>query len=154
MCEHLQDLGVSLQPVNSLSKDKAGNNSLERKGCHFSGSWGDRVLLMVILSAIVLLWQQLIEVQSDDPWLFIQRGDQVIASYPLLGHFRTLDFDGVTIEVGQGAAHVVHASCAQQRCVQSGHIHQVGEWIACLPNRLLMHIGNRQQNQQWDAIVE
>jgi hypothetical protein len=45
-----------------------------------------------------------------------------------------------TVELKDGAARVISSPCANQLCVASGTIRARGQWIACLPNQVLVTI--------------
>jgi hypothetical protein len=45
------------------------------------------------------------------------------------------------IEIQNGAARVLSSPCTNQTCVAAGTIHSPGQWTACLPNRVMVFIG-------------
>jgi hypothetical protein len=45
------------------------------------------------------------------------------------------------VEIRNGEARVLSSPCANQTCIAAGAIHAHGQWIACLPNRVLVSIG-------------
>jgi hypothetical protein len=48
---------------------------------------------------------------------------------------------GVTVvELRGKRARIVSSPCANQTCVAAGTIHGQGQWIACLPNRVMVRI--------------
>ena len=48
---------------------------------------------------------------------------------------------GVTVvEIRSGAARVLDSPCANKTCVASPPISRVGEWTACLPNKVMLRI--------------
>ena len=44
------------------------------------------------------------------------------------------------VELRNGGARVLLSPCANQLCIASGAIHARGQWIACLPNQVLVTI--------------
>ncbi|MDR2020086.1 MAG: NusG domain II-containing protein [Treponema sp.] len=44
------------------------------------------------------------------------------------------------VELRNGGARVLSSPCANQLCAASGTIHARGQWIACLPNQVLVTI--------------
>jgi hypothetical protein len=44
------------------------------------------------------------------------------------------------VELRDGGARVLSSPCANQICIASGTIHARGQWIACLPNQVLVTI--------------
>ena len=73
--------------------------------------------------------------------------------YPLEKNMR-LEVQGVlgatTIEIKDYAAFVVDSPCKNKSCVSSARIKSHGEWIACLPNKIFMHIAAEQKD--FDAV--
>lgn len=45
------------------------------------------------------------------------------------------------VAINNGAARVLSSPCANQTCVASGLIRSPGQWAACLPNRVMVFIG-------------
>jgi hypothetical protein len=53
---------------------------------------------------------------------------------------------GITeMEIDGGYIRVLSSPCAEKVCVKSGKIQKGGEWIACLPNQVLITIEGRQE---------
>jgi hypothetical protein len=48
------------------------------------------------------------------------------------------------IRIADGFAQVIDSPCREKICVKSGKIHSPGEWIACLPNQVLITIEGRE----------
>jgi hypothetical protein len=44
------------------------------------------------------------------------------------------------VEIRGGQAHIVSSPCANQTCLAAGSIHSRGQWLACLPNRVLVSV--------------
>ena len=57
------------------------------------------------------------------------------------------------IEIHNGHAHFVDSPCPNKICVHAAAVSKSGEWSACLPNRIFMHIES-DSTQTLDAIVE
>ena len=51
------------------------------------------------------------------------------------------------VEIGNGQVFVSESDCKEQICVQSGSIHDYGQWIACLPNRVFIAIRGKQEGE-------
>lgn len=45
------------------------------------------------------------------------------------------------VAIQNGAARVLSSPCTNQTCVAAGAIHSPGQWTACLPNRVMVFIG-------------
>ena len=69
---------------------------------------------------------------ASGEWLLpLTAEDEVLVSGPI----------GVNrVVVTTGGARVVEAPCANQICVHTGRISSPGQWIACLPNRVLVSV--------------
>ena len=48
-----------------------------------------------------------------------------------------------TLVIGGGAAWIEDSPCPDKVCVAMGKISRPGEWIACLPNRVMVRVGGR-----------
>jgi hypothetical protein len=57
------------------------------------------------------------------------------------------------IEIHSGRARVLSSPCKNQTCVASGFIHTAGQWIACLPNDVLVTIEGGNNGEELDATV-
>jgi hypothetical protein len=44
------------------------------------------------------------------------------------------------VELGGMRARVVSSPCANQICIAAGGIHRHGQWIACLPNQVMVRV--------------
>jgi hypothetical protein len=44
------------------------------------------------------------------------------------------------VELKDGRARVLSSPCTNQTCVAAGAVHSRGQWIACLPNRVLVSV--------------
>jgi hypothetical protein len=58
------------------------------------------------------------------------------------------------VELQNGKARVLSSPCANQLCIASGTIHTRGQWIACLPNQVLVTIeaaGPKDAEDELDA---
>jgi hypothetical protein len=45
------------------------------------------------------------------------------------------------VEIQSGRARIVSSPCMNQTCVSSGAVHAPGQWAACLPNRVMVYVG-------------
>jgi hypothetical protein len=66
--------------------------------------------------------------------------------YPL-SEDRTTEASGplgqTTVVIRGGTAFVKDSPCPDKLCVLSGAISRPGQWVACLPNRVMVRIGGR-----------
>jgi hypothetical protein len=65
-----------------------------------------------------------------------------------MGTPRVINVNGplgtTVIRIADGALQVMDSPCPEKICVKSGKIHSPGEWIACLPNQVLITIEGRE----------
>ncbi|MDR3161033.1 MAG: NusG domain II-containing protein [Spirochaetaceae bacterium] len=52
------------------------------------------------------------------------------------------------VELRGGRARVISSPCANQTCVAAGTIHSHGQWIACLPNRVMVRVEAKAGGEQ------
>lgn len=59
------------------------------------------------------------------------------------------------VEVREGKARVLASPCGNQTCVAAGAIGSHGQWIACLPNKVLVSIEGKGEapEEDFDAAV-
>lgn len=50
-----------------------------------------------------------------------------------------------TIRIGSGEAWVETSPCPNKLCILQGRISRPGQWIACLPNRIFLHVSGREE---------
>jgi hypothetical protein len=66
--------------------------------------------------------------------------------YPL-DETRTVRIHGplgeTIIEIGGGKAAVTDSPCPDKLCVHAGPVAAPGQWVACLPNAVMIRIGGR-----------
>jgi hypothetical protein len=43
-------------------------------------------------------------------------------------------------EIADGSIKMISSPCANQTCVAAGSISRTGQWIACLPNQVFIHV--------------
>lgn len=64
--------------------------------------------------------------------------------------FRGLIGDTV-VEIADGAARVVSSPCPNKTCIQQGSISRPGQWIACLPNGVIVYIEGAGEERSADV---
>ena len=76
-------------------------------------------------------------------WVYpVDANETIIAAGPL----------GTTvIEISGGSARISVSPCLNQTCVASGSIRRPGQWAACLPNRVMLYIGEGENKNGVDA---
>jgi hypothetical protein len=58
------------------------------------------------------------------------------------------------VEIGGGRALVLSSPCANQTCVAAGHIRRPGNWTACLPNKVLVSIEGREDEDGTTGAID
>jgi hypothetical protein len=65
-------------------------------------------------------------------WVFpLDAEETVIAAGPL---------GNTVVEMKNGRARIVSSPCQNQICIAAGPVHSHGQWIACLPNRVMVSV--------------
>jgi len=123
------------------------------------GTWVDRMLLLMALLAVFMAWIFLQHSLGEStPMVHIYHGKTLLATYPLHAdkpiHFDAEgDMGGAEVLIESGSVRMIHSTCATKACVLSGEHHQVGDMIACVPNRILVVIEG-QASLSLDAISQ
>jgi hypothetical protein len=65
-------------------------------------------------------------------WVFPLDGETVFTAPGPLGD--------TVVELRGGSARILSSPCANQTCVAQGSIHRHGQWLACLPNRVMVSV--------------
>ena len=55
------------------------------------------------------------------------------------------------VEINREGARVIASPCLNQTCVAAGAVRSPGQWAACLPNRVMLYIGEGNHNDDVDA---
>jgi hypothetical protein len=65
-------------------------------------------------------------------WVFPLDAEETVAVPGPLGD--------TVVEIRGGRARVLSSPCQNQTCVAAGSVHTHGQWVACLPNRVLVSV--------------
>jgi hypothetical protein len=57
------------------------------------------------------------------------------------------------VAIQGGAARITDSPCMNQTCVTAGAVRLAGQWAACLPNRVMVYIGEGTIDNEIDASV-
>lgn len=88
----------------------------------------------------------LVVATDEGQWLYPLTEDRDIEVQGLLG---------ITyISIKDGSAHIEDSPCANKTCVASLPISQTGEWAACLPNGVFIHVEGAEDDGEVDAFAE
>ncbi|MDR0450323.1 MAG: NusG domain II-containing protein [Treponema sp.] len=69
---------------------------------------------------------------GGERWVFPLDGERVFTAPGPLGD--------TVVELRGKSARILSSPCANQTCVAQGAIHGRGQWLACLPNRVMVSI--------------
>lgn len=87
-------------------------------------------------------------------------GRRYLVAYPL-GENRTFSVEGregeIIIEIADDSTYVVSSTCKNKVCVLSPPLRSEGEWIACIPNEVIIRIAGSSAKESGarglDAVV-
>lgn len=89
--------------------------------------------------------------------VLVERDGRTIYQAPL-GEARQVQLEGplgmTTLVLDQAGAKIVASPCLNKVCIGMGRVGRTGEWLACLPNHLLVRIegGTSSGDQDYDLI--
>ncbi|MFP3089531.1 NusG domain II-containing protein [Treponema sp. TIM-1] len=78
-------------------------------------------------------------------WVFPLDAEEIVSVAGPLG--------ATTVELRGGRARVLSSPCTNQLCVAAGTIHGHGQWIACLPNKVLIRVEAKDAGEELDGTV-
>jgi hypothetical protein len=76
-------------------------------------------------------------------WVFPPDAEEIVSVAGPLGT--------TAIELRGGRARVLSSPCTNQLCVAAGTIHGHGQWIACLPNKVLVRVEAQDDGEKLDG---
>ncbi len=113
----------------------------------------DYLIFFFALSVIALISAQVYSGTSSSSQITIS-GVEGRWVYPL-DQEQTVSIAGplgeTVVRIEEGTVRVLSSPCPEKLCIKTGRIEKPGQWIACLPNRVLITIRGRGTNQP-DAI--
>jgi hypothetical protein len=95
--------------------------------------------ISITLAATVLLYARrgaetrIVITGEGEQWIFPQDAVELVTVPGPLGD--------TVVSMRDGTARVLSSPCTNQTCVAAGAIQAHGQWIACLPNQVLVSIG-------------
>ncbi len=73
----------------------------------------------------------------------VTRGEQILFTAPL-DQPRSIDLDGplgqTHLVIDEQGAHITNSPCPRKICISMGPARHTGDLLACVPNRILVHI--------------
>ena len=105
-------------------------------------SWLDRWILAILLGLIGVSWGALAQRPAGSR-VIVERDGTVLFT-ATLHETKEVFLDGpaggLTLAIANGAVRVSEAGCRDKICVRMAAISRAGEWIACVPNRLIVRV--------------
>ncbi|NLC70948.1 MAG: NusG domain II-containing protein [Desulfuromonadaceae bacterium] len=102
----------------------------------------DGVIIAALLAGIGFSFF-LLGQRQEGSRVVVEREGKILFSASL-DQDRQVSFDGpvgkTILVVGGGEAFIRSSDCRDKVCVRMAEIGKVGEWVACVPNRLLVRI--------------
>ncbi|MDR2630761.1 MAG: NusG domain II-containing protein [Spirochaetaceae bacterium] len=87
--------------------------------------------------------QEVVIQGPEGNWVFPLDAEEII---PIAGPLGTTE-----VELRGGRVRVRSSPCTNQICVAAGTIHGHGQWIACLPNKVLIRVEAKADDEELDA---
>lgn len=116
----------------------------------------DRVIIVTVaLIASLGLWKTMHGAAGSE--LVVEQDGRIVYVAPLAQPARAAipgPLGITTVEIENGRASVVAASCPQRLCMAMGAIEHQGEIVACLPNRVLLRISGEQKARSYDFLTQ
>jgi hypothetical protein len=56
------------------------------------------------------------------------------------------------VVISEGSAWIEDSPCRDKICIQMGKVSRARQWIACLPNKIIVSIGGGQGEEKLDAV--
>lgn len=102
--------------------------------------------VVLAISCMLLFFQKVGTLFSDDSMVCIYQGNEKLASYPLTGDRREsiLSPEGGrnVIVIEKGEVYMEDADCPDKLCMKQGSISGPGQTIVCLPHKLVVTVEN------------
>ena len=114
---------------------------------------------MLITAALTIFLTVRIYGAAADTLHFIINGNRENWIYSLDQNVRVTvpgPLGNTIIELEDGKARFLSSPCANQICIASGIIHRKAQWIACLPNAVLIRVegsAGQRVEAELDAVV-
>jgi hypothetical protein len=119
----------------------------------FAFKAGDGIVLVFGLAALAVsaVWvyaeprgrQEVVIEGPGKSWVFPLNAEEVVSVPGPLGN--------TAVELRGGRARVLSSPCTNQLCVAAGAIRGHGQWIACLPNRVLVRVAAEDGGEELDG---
>ena len=107
----------------------------------------DLVVIGVILAVILVLFAVMQLFKKEGDYVVVRIDGKEVAKYSLQidGEYQ-LNGGTNVLKIQGGMAYLTYADCPDHLCVNQGKIHQNGQTITCLPNRVTITVISIQGN--------
>ena len=115
----------------------------------------DLLAILLSLSVFLLFTRFGLQRQGETGFLLIEDA-QGESLYPLSEDRELVLWGPVgqsVVRIEEGKARFVSSDCPDDLCVHMGEIYRVGEWAACLPNRIFISTQGGEAQREVDALV-
>ncbi len=110
--------------------------------------WGDIPLITIAVLAILFLFHYTYSGVGGTPYVHVS-ADGSEWRYPL-DIDNTFTIDGISgktvIHIHEGSVQILSSACPTESCVALGDISSIGQWLACLPNGVMVTIEGEPDN--------
>ena len=118
-------------------------------------TWLDRWILALLLGLTCASWAALTQ-RPAGTRIVVERDGTVLFT-STLRETKEVFLDGpaggITLVVAKGGVRVREAGCRDKICVRMASISRAGEWIACVPNRLIVRVeGAASERKDYDLL--
>lgn len=117
---------------------------------------GDKILVGFIITLGVLSLVALNHLRQPGDQVIIEVNGQIVQQLDLKASQEitaTGSIGKTTIKIDQGEAQVIHSDCPEKICIKTGKITRTGEIIVCVPNKVVVKIAGK-ANNQFDVITQ
>jgi hypothetical protein len=117
---------------------------------------GDKILMVLIIILGIVSLVALNRLRRSGDSAIIEVDGQIVQQLDLKASKEITVHGSIgktIIKIDQGAAQVIYSDCPEQVCVKTGKINRAGEIIVCVPNKVVVKISGKQQNQ-FDVITQ
>lgn len=116
------------------------------------------ILIIIVISVLILIFGGMNTVEKGKKIAYVYSNNQLVGEYTLTEDYKTefkvengSGYNVVHIE--DGKVWVQDASCPDKICLHQGKISNDGEFIACLPNSLMITIEDTEKNENDSDIM-
>jgi len=113
--------------------------------------------LLVVVAGLVALSFLLLLTQKAGARVVVSSNDRIVFVAPLDKDQR-VELEGplgiTVLQIKNGAARIISSPCPQKICIGMGEVSHTGELLACVPNRLVIHIEGEsdEEDAEYDFI--